>query len=81
MGRRLFLKYATVPAPLPGAAPDACLGARAEAIAGVLAYRIAFADFPERVADPLRAGSIRAHRFSLDDAEMHALVDYLKASR
>lgn len=36
---------------------------------------------PERVADLLRAGSIRAHRFSLDDAEMRALVDYLKASR
>jgi len=29
----------------------------------------------------LRSGNIRAHRFVLEEADMQALVDYLKESR
>ncbi len=36
---------------------------------------------PDAVPALLRSGRIPAHRFSLSDADMQALVDYLKASR
>jgi hydrogenase small subunit len=35
----------------------------------------------EEVPALLRSGNIRSHRFSLDDADMRALVDYLKDAR
>ena len=35
----------------------------------------------DKVPDLLRSGTIRSHRFTLEDADMQALVDYLKESR
>jgi len=35
----------------------------------------------DQTAEFLRSGKVRAHRFILDDADMQALVDYLKESR
>ena len=35
---------------------------------------------PEEVPALLRSGKVRAHRFSLGDADMQALLDYLKSS-
>lgn len=34
----------------------------------------------EQVPDLLRSGEVRSHRFTLEDADMQALVDYLKES-
>jgi hydrogenase small subunit len=36
---------------------------------------------PDIVSTLLRSGKIRSHRFTLDDADMKALVDYLKEAR
>jgi len=36
---------------------------------------------PDEVPVLLRSGNIRSHRFSLEDADMQALVDYLKEAR
>lgn len=36
---------------------------------------------PEQIPDLLRAGKVRAHRFRLDEADLQALVDYLKTTR
>jgi hydrogenase small subunit len=36
---------------------------------------------PDDVPALLRAGKIRSHRFTLDDADMRALVDFLRVSR
>ncbi len=36
---------------------------------------------PEEVPALLRTGKVRSHRFTLEDADMQALVDYLKEAR
>lgn len=36
---------------------------------------------PEQISDLLRAGKVRAHRFSLDEADLQALAEYLKSAR
>ncbi|MFN3545348.1 MAG: hydrogenase small subunit [Thiobacillus sp.] len=36
---------------------------------------------PEQIPELLRAGTVRAHRFSLDEADLQSLVDYLKTTR
>lgn len=36
---------------------------------------------PEQIPDLLRAGKVRAHRFSLDEADLQALAEYLKSAR
>lgn len=35
---------------------------------------------PDKVLALLRSGEVRSHRFSLGDADMQALVEYLKTS-
>jgi len=36
---------------------------------------------PDEVPGLLRSGKIRSHRFTLEDADMQALLDYLKEGR
>lgn len=78
---------ALAPAAPPAAGEDASAAERGAQVYDSQCVYCHDAD-PARLATPpddvpalLRSGKIRSHRFSLEDADMQALVDYLKETR